>query len=100
MYCLCILGKMHCCKCGSEIKQVDKFCAKCAEQQESTSSIFTKFVRDTGKLRTARNLPRKRKLDSRNLQETKIFASLLKEDVDGNFKQEKGIRLPIGHLKG
>ena len=87
MYYLCILGKMHCCKCGSEIKQVDKFCAKCAEQQESASSIFTEFVRDTGKLRTARNLPRKRKLDSRNLQETKIFASLLKEDADGNFRQ-------------
>ena len=72
MQCLCILGKMCCCKCGSEIKQADKFCRKCGEQQDSASSIsgpktFTEFVSETGKLRTAKNLCRKRKFDFRNL---------------------------------
>ena len=86
-----ILGKMYCCKCGSEIK-AGKLCGKCGEQHASASRIsrpktFAEFVSDTGKLRTARNHPKKRKLDSRNVQETTIFASLLKKDADGNFKQ-------------
>ena len=97
---MCVLGKIYCCKCGSEIKQADKFCGKCGEQQESASSIsrpkiFAEFVSDTGKLISARKLPKKIKLDSRNVQGTTIFASPLKEDADGNFKQEKGSRLPI-----
>ena len=84
---MCILDKMYCCKCGNEIKQADKFCGKCELQQESASSIsgpktFTEFLSETGKLRTARNLRRKIKFDSRNLWETTIFASLVKEDSD------------------
>ena len=64
---------MYGCKCGSEIKEANKFCGKCGEQQESASGIsrpktFAEFVSDTGKLTTVRNLPNKRKLDFRNVQ--------------------------------
>ena len=91
---------MCCCKCGGKNKQANKFCGKCTEQKESVSNRYRPktsddFVSDKGKLRTARNLPKKNKFDSRNMLETKMFASLLKEDAESNLKQGKGIRPPI-----
>ena len=65
------------------------------EKNKRSYQVYAGFVSNIGTLRTVRNFLKKRKLDSRNTQETTTFVCLLKEDAHGNFRQEKDSTVPI-----
>ena len=51
-------------------------------------------MKERGKARTT-TLPKRRKLDAREVKQSTIFASLMSLNSDGILKQEKGSRLPV-----
>ena len=99
---------MYCKNCGKVVVSLYKFCSNCgcginepstslstpSTSSSTSTSTFATYMETMGKRRTS-NFSKKRKLDNRNCQETTIYASMMRKDEEGNFKQEKSSRLPV-----
>ena len=97
---------MYCFHCSKEV--FGKYCSNCGlknrnddlEEQASSSNTksFTDFLKDRSRKRvkTKKNssMPKKGKVDSREVIENTIYASLARIE-DGLLKQERNSRLPV-----